>query len=236
MTIPKTTKSRARNMTAPLPQLPPLHSHFGGELTFAQSVEHLEHLFFTHWSLMRVLAGVLIRIPDIETKVFLAHSLYLHSEVASVARRRLIELRVRESKLHVIPDSIDTICNELLYCDTAAELVFGYSAFINDIQERHSNYVMEANELLDRPSVTMLRRFEADFERTTEWLDTAQSAYLAVDPDSYLFGEHIMEIQKVGASEGSNMPPLRKASREPYRRTNECARDGRFSLFHQSRS
>lgn len=236
MIVTTTTRARAPSSTTLLPQLPPLHSHFSGKLSFAQAVEHLEHLFFTHWSLMRVIAGTLIRIPEIESKVFLAHCLYLHAEIASATRRRLVELRVRDSKLATIPESVTVVCSELLYCDSAAEFIFGYHALITDLHERQGKYVTETNELLDRPSVTILRRFAPDFERTVAWLDSARSAYLAVAPTSYLFGEHIIEIQRAQASGGANMRTLRQTSRGPYQRTNECARDGRFALFTQSRS
>ncbi|AZV79017.1 ferritin-like domain-containing protein [Parasedimentitalea marina] len=235
MNIPKTTKSRAANNTAPLPKLPPLSVEIDSALSFDQAVEELKYLFFSHWSLVRVIAGTIIRIPEIETKVFLAHSLFLHAEIAGATRRRLVELRVRDSKLCVIPQIISAVCNELLYSDSAAEFVFGYSALVAHLAETQSQYIQRTSHLLDRPSVLIMRRFAPDIVEVTDWLETARSAYVAIDFESQFFETHITAILKSRSSDGCPSPMLRQDSREPYQRTNECARDGRFALFHQSR-
>ncbi|RUV40033.1 MULTISPECIES: hypothetical protein [unclassified Mesorhizobium] len=235
MNVPKTTKSRAADYTAPLPKLPPLSVDLDSALTFDQAVEALKYLFFSHWGLMRVIAGTIIRIPEIETKVFLAHSLYLHAEIAGATRRRLIELRVRDSKLREIPHTISVVSNELLYSDSAAEFVFGYSVLVADLVERQTQYAQRTSRLLDRPSVAIMRRFTPDLEEVADWLETARAAYVAIESESHLFETHIAAVLKTRALDCKPSPVLRQNSRGPYQRTYECSRDGRFALFHQSR-
>jgi len=235
MSVPPTTKSRKADPSVRIPKLPPLVDGFSGTLTFPETVQSLERLFFSHWSLLRVLSGTIIWVPEIETKVFLSHCIYMHAEIASALKRRLTELRVRDSKLVDIPEAIDIVANELLSCASAGELVHGYSVLVEHLQSEQDRFVQATDPLLDRPSLQILSRFAADLSRASTWLLRARIGYLDVEPGCSQFADHIRAVSTALAS-GREFPGLRQRDGIGYVRTTECARDSRFALFHESRA
>lgn len=235
MSVPITTKTRNADPSIRIPNLPPLLEGFSGTLTFSETVKSLENLFFSHWSLLRVISGTIIWVPEIETKVFLSHCIYMHAEIASALKRRLTELRVRESRLVDIPEPIDLLANELLSCASAGELVHGYCVLIENLQREQNQFTENTDPLLDRPSLQILSRFSADLANSSIWLGRACDGYRAVHPECFHFAEHIRSVS-TALRAGRDVADLRQRGRGDFVRTNECARDSRFSLFHESRA
>ncbi len=212
------------------PTLPPVGENFRGSADVAAAAEQLKNLHDFHLELMRTLAGVLIGVEEFETKIELAHQLYLHAEIASHLKRRLWELRVKESAVGAVSDHPQRVCRELLHSQCTGELLVGYSVILDKLLHARDAYRQQADPVLDRPSIKLLNRFEPELITARKWLDKACASYAEVEAGSQQFGRHMAHLL-----EPDFTGPWLQDQHPRFKRTVKCGRDPRFKTFHHSR-
>ncbi len=229
---PLTTKGR-QSMVSPdkFPiRLPAINSHFSGTANLSESVERLQELSGFHRQLMFVLSGSILAIAEFETKIEIAHQLYLHSEIADMLRKRLLELRVSESHLERLADLPLKTTRELLHAPCTGSLLDGYREILGFLLKEYASYLDRGDPVLDRPTFRLLNRFLPELEQAAQWIEQACIAYLDTAYTETKFGSHVRALLA-----GDEKVALLQERSPMFTRGVACARDGRFSLFHHTR-
>jgi hypothetical protein len=231
--IPHTTKGRDARVRADdfsIP-LPPSPIGFSGRLKLDESILRLRMFYGLHRELMRNLAGMLIGVPEFETKIELSHHIFLHSEYAAMYRRRLWELRVKESALDEVPERPRLLASELLYAPDTSTLLHGYALILNHIAAAQDDYLSVSDPVLDRPSRSIIRRLSTEFSNAQDWISAACKGYSRTQEASRSFTSRMKRL--IEGVEGGEPPD---DAQLPYHRPTACARDDRFSVFHHTRN
>jgi len=164
---------------------------------------------------------MIISVPEFELKLALAHSVYLHAEVAGSIHQRLIELQAspKAVALALSGDQVDVI--NIAASGDSKSLVGSYLAVLLQLRADHEAYQVNTNALLDRPTILALRRHQLDIADAIDWFEAASTGWSALGDQTE---------PRVGSSAAD-----RCDGASAYSRPTACARDGRFEVFHQGR-
>lgn len=184
---------------------------------------------------VHIVAGALMRIEHFELKIELSHYLYQFSDSASKIRTRLKELRVSDKKLDFSkPSYLNIIENELLILEDSIEFTLSlYNVMVLNLITDIQKYCATTHNLLDQPSVRILEAILFDLDKMEKWFIDINNASIKAGDDVNTFMSSIERIndiyKKLSLGETCNY------SKKLYKRSHECARDPRFSIYHYTR-
>lgn len=215
-----------------------------GTLGVAEVAARLRRLYDCHRSLMRVLAGWIIAVAELEPKLELAHHVHAHAEAAARLRQRLIELRVSEATLEgPVDEVVRRWEGELLWAADTAELVAGtHGVMATALLAAQDELAAATDGLADQPTLRALAVVRLELAPLCEWGERCVEAFVDAGYDAgrlEAWRGHLRRLVSasgglLGAGEAGDAPPLRSAA-GGFRRAIECGRDERFCVFHHTR-
>jgi hypothetical protein len=135
-------------------------------LTIAQKADTLGTFRFVCVRLMETLAGWVPTSPELEVKTLFGRHIWTFAQHADLIGHRTVELR---AKLHYDRPPREPYQEALRLvreAEGSGNRVSGfYDVLLPDLVSRLQDYLGHADELLDAPSVEIIRRMLADIER-----------------------------------------------------------------------
>jgi hypothetical protein len=219
-----------------------LARRLGGSVSVDQAAGRLRWMYDLGLDWLRTLAGRLIEVAGFEEKVELAHHLFLLAEISSALRLRLEELRVSRKSLDEESQGTSALlCDEFANAVGIGELLQSHSEVLTCIAESAREYLQVTDRLLDRPSVTLLRRFLPDIDDAIAWTTRALGKQTAPEIErASAYGKVLaLCIAALGGQTGQqvvgDLPASRRGGKGRPARQIECARDPRLPTFSNTR-
>ena len=135
-------------------------------LTITQKADTLGTFRFVCVRLMEMLAGWVPSSPELEVKTLFGLHIWYFAQLADLLGHRTVELR---AKLHYDRPPIEPYREAVRLvseASTSRERMAGfYDVLLPDLVARLQTYLDRTDELLDAPSVEIMRRMLADHER-----------------------------------------------------------------------
>jgi DNA-binding ferritin-like protein len=142
-----------------------------GKYGVEENSKVMQRYRFIHESLMRIGAGHLPVREDWDLKVALGKHTYEDAEAANSFRNRITQLRTSAARLHQEPDpALSLLMDELLHANNDLELLLGiYDVVKPALLETYKKHMKETQQIVDQPTIRILRSVIADLEDQIEW-------------------------------------------------------------------
>jgi hypothetical protein len=142
-----------------------------GAYSVDASAATLRRLEFTHRQLVYLEAAHVVLRSLWELKAALGRHLYEDAEAAAALRERILDLRQNPSVLAREPDQrLSLVLDELLHAASDEELLVGlYEIVKPDLLAAEREYVRSTQQIVDLPTVRLLRTTIADLEEQIAW-------------------------------------------------------------------
>lgn len=188
---------------------------FGVESTAA----FLRRVEFIHRKLVYLEAAHVVLRSLWELKASLGRHLYEDAEAAAALRARILDLRQNPSTLAREPDKrLSLLLDELLHARSDEELTVGlYEVVKPALLEAEQNFARETQQIVDQPTVRLLRTTVADLEEQIAWGKRAVA--ILVDErgrraDTEEFAEKLKQyLSEAGGVTGQELGAAPSASR-----------------------
>jgi hypothetical protein len=210
-----------------------------GAFSVEQAAETLRRFEFIHRKLVFLEAAHVVLRSLWELKAALGRHLYEDAEAANALRERILDLRQNPSVLGRDPDQrLALLMDELLGAESDAELLVGlYGVVKPALLDAERNYAHTTQQIVDQPSIRVLRSTIADLEDQQAWGERAIQVLVhergldaAVEP----FRKHIESLLVAaggidGAGEGkAKSAGRRQRSAQPIALPMKAIRDERM--------
>lgn len=142
-----------------------------GAFGVESSAAALRRFEFIHRKLVYLEAAHVVLRALWELKAALGRHLYEDAEAAAVLRDRILDLRQNPSVLAREPDQrLTLVLDELLHAETDEELLVGLYEIVKPaLLAAEREYVQTTQQIVDQPTVRLLRSTIADLEEQVAW-------------------------------------------------------------------
>ena len=217
--------------------------HLAGLCSFPEAIKPglgiqdcVERLKRYHYALRRIWAITLSRLtaePVYEIKMAFSHHAYLASELITLMRDRVAEMRQPPLGLDKIPDeALQTFFDEIQAAPMEALLHGLYQKALPALREALEWHLEHTNDLADAPSVRMIKMALVDLDAMQNWGNVACRSFPSVDLDDWL-----LELDRwlliAGGFDGceenvDSELPDKRFSKQAFAMDHTPQRDGRF--------
>jgi hypothetical protein len=142
-----------------------------GAFSVDESATFLRRIEFVHRKLVYLEAAHVVLRSLWELKAALGRHLYEDAEAATPLRERILDLRQNPSVLARDPDQrLSLLLDELLHARTDEELLVGLYEIVKPaLLAAERDYVLRTQQIVDQPTVRLLRSTIADLEDQLAW-------------------------------------------------------------------
>ena len=178
-----------------------------------------------------------MQIGPFELKIELAHHLHHYAQGAQALRTRLEELRVSTKVLDApVPVWLHNASSSLLQVGEPIAFVICFrEILLRVVRGGLEEHLRATDQLLDDPTIRMLRPVMHDLEAADAWCTQVEAAALDAGDNSsdwtLILGTLTSKVGDWRANEakGEALPRLQ------FKRDHACRRDDRMPVFHETR-